>query len=68
MDDAAMPATRSLIAALIAAISGFAVMRTGRTMMRNGVELQDGGGWAALLITEVCVSFAAVGVALSCRL
>jgi hypothetical protein len=65
MDEAAMPATRSLIAALIAAISGFAVMRTGRTMMRNGVELQDGGGWAALLITEVCVSFAAVGVALS---
>jgi hypothetical protein len=65
MDEAAMPATRSLIAALTAAISGFAVMRTGRTMMRNGVELQDGGGWAALLITEVCVSFAAVGVALS---
>jgi hypothetical protein len=64
MDAGAMP-TRSLIAALVAAISGFAVVRTGRAMTRNGVEVQDGGGWAALLITEVCVSFAAVGVALS---
>ncbi len=59
-----MPATRSLIAALIAAISGFAVMRTGSAMMRNGVDMQDGGGWAAILIAEVCVSFAAVAVAL----
>ena len=60
-----MPTTRSLIAALVAAISGFAVVRTGRATMRDGVDLQDGGGWAALLIAEVCVSFAAVGVALS---
>ncbi len=60
-----MPETVSLIAALVAAVSGYAVVRTGRTMMGNGIELQDGGGWAALLITEVCVSIAAVGVALS---
>jgi len=60
-----MPATRSLIAALVAAISGYAVVRTGGSMMRNGIELQDGGGWAALIIAEACVSFAAVGVALS---
>jgi hypothetical protein len=65
MDEAAMPTTRSLIAALIAAISGFAAVRTGGTMMRNGVDLQDGGGWAAILITEVCVSFVAVAGALS---
>ena len=48
-----------------AAISGYAVVRTGKAMMRDGIEIQDGGGWAALLIGEVCVSFAAVGVALS---
>ena len=65
VDEAAMPAMRSLIAALIAAISGFAVVRTGGAMMRNGVDLQEGGGWAAIVITEVCVSFAAVAVALS---
>jgi hypothetical protein len=34
-------------------------------MMRDGVDLQDGGGWAALLIAEICVNFAAVGFALS---
>ena len=60
-----MPATKSLLAALVAAISGFAVVRTGKAMMRGGIEIQDGGGWAALLIAEVCVSSAAVGVALS---
>jgi hypothetical protein len=65
MDDPTMPATTSLLAALIAAISGFGVVRTGQSMMRTGIEIQDGGGWAALLIAEVCVSFAAVGVALS---
>ena len=65
MDHSTMPATRSLIAALIAALSGYAVVRTGQSMMREGIDLQDGGGWAALLIAEVCVSFAAVGVALS---
>jgi hypothetical protein len=65
MDDPTMPATKTLLAVLIAAISGFAVVRTGQSMMRDGTEIQDGGGWAALLITEVCVSFAAVGIALS---
>jgi hypothetical protein len=65
VDKSEMPATRALVAALVAAVSGYAVIRTGRSMMGSGVELQDGGGWAALLITEVCVSFAAVGVALS---
>jgi len=60
-----MPATKSLLAALVAAISGFAVVRTGKAMMHDGIGIQDGGGWAALLIAEVCVSCAAVGVALS---
>ena len=60
-----MPSGQSLIAVLVAAISGYAVVRTGRTMMGNGIELQDGGGWAALLIIEVCVSLAAVCVALA---
>ena len=60
-----MPATKSLVAALVAALSGSAVVRTGRAMMRDGVELQDGGGWVALLIAEVCVNFTAVAIALS---
>ena len=60
-----MPATKSLLAALTAAISGYAVVRTGKAMMRVGIDMQDGGGWATLLIAEVCVSFTAVAVALS---
>ena len=59
-----MPSSRALVAALVAALSGYAVVRTGRAMMRSGVQLEDGGGWAALLIAEICVSFAAVAVAL----
>lgn len=60
-----MPTTKTLLAALVAALSGFAVIRTGKAMTRDAVEIQDGGGWAALVIAEVCVNFAAVGVALS---
>ena len=60
-----MPATTSLLAALVAALSGFAVVRTGKAMTRDGVGVQDGGGWAALLIAEVCVNFTAVAIALS---
>ena len=59
-----MPSHRVLLAALVAAASGWAVVRTGRAMMNQGIGLDDGGGWAALLIAEVCASFAAVAVAL----
>ncbi len=65
MDPPTMPATQSLLAALVAALSGFAVVRTGKAMMRDGVGIQDGGGWAALLIAEVFVNVTAVAVALS---
>jgi len=65
MDHPTMPATKSLVAALVAALSGFAVVRTGKAMTRDGVSVQDGGGWAALLIADVCVNFTAVAVALS---
>jgi hypothetical protein len=57
-----MPSRRSLFAALVAAMAGLAVIRTGRSMMESGIEIQDGGGWAAL---EAMCCFAAVGVAFS---
>ena len=60
-----MPSQRALIAALVAAVSGFAVVRTASAMVDGGFTIEDGGGWAALLIAEVCCSFAAVAVALS---
>ncbi|MCY7302555.1 MAG: hypothetical protein LH654_05875 [Thermoleophilia bacterium] len=49
-----MPSHRALRAALVAALSGYAVF-----------TVEDGGGSAALLIAEVCCSSAAVAVALS---
>jgi hypothetical protein len=60
-----MPSHRALIAALVAAVSGYAAMRTGRAMLDGGFTVEDGGGWAALLIAEVCCSFAAAAVALA---
>ena len=60
-----MPHTQTLVAALIAAISGYAVVRTGGAMMRSGVGVQDGGSWTVMLILEMTVNLAAVGVALS---
>jgi len=60
-----MSSHRALIAALVAAVSGYAVVRTARAMVDGGVTVDDGGGWAALLIAEVCCSSAAIAVALS---
>jgi len=60
-----MPSQRILVAALVAAVSGLAVVRTAGAMVDEGFTVEDGGGWAALLIAEVCSMFAAVAVALS---
>jgi hypothetical protein len=60
-----MASTMSQIAALVAAISGYGVVRTGRAMMRAGVGVQDGGTWTVLLTLEMTINLAAVGVALS---
>jgi hypothetical protein len=60
-----MPAQRALIAALIAALSGYAVVHHGRKMMHEGIGLEDGGGWTAILITEVLCCFSAVAAALA---
>lgn len=65
MNVAAMPSHRALIAALVAAVSGYAVLRTGRAMVDGGLAIEDGGGWVALMIAEVSCSLAAVAVALS---
>ncbi len=64
-DELPVPPMQSLIAALVASISGYAVVRTGGAMMRSGVSVQDGGSWTVLLILEMTVNLAAVGVALS---
>ena len=62
---ATLMAHQHAIAAAVAVVSGYAAIRTGRSMIRAGVDVQDGGTWTALLILEITANFAAVGVALS---
>jgi hypothetical protein len=60
-----MPAQRSLIAALVACLAGYGVIRHSRSMLHNGVSSADGGGWTAVIMSEAIVCFAAVTVALA---
>jgi hypothetical protein len=54
-----------LIALLVAAASGWAVIRVARLMSFHGVGFEDGGGYTALLLVALTVNLAAVSVALS---
>jgi hypothetical protein len=54
-----------VIAMLVAAVSGWAVIRVGRRMVFEGVGVQDGGGYSALLMAAVMINLGAVSVALS---
>jgi hypothetical protein len=60
-----MPTQRSLIAALVACLAGYAVIRHSRSMIHNGVTAADGGGWTAVIMTEAIACFGAVAVALA---
>jgi hypothetical protein len=60
-----VPTNLALIAALVAATSGWGVVHHGKALMHNGVGLQDGGGWTALILTETMISLSAACVALS---
>ena len=59
-----MPSQVALVAALVAAVSGWGVVHHGRQMIHEGVTVGEGGGWTALLLTEFMVSFAAACVAI----
>ncbi len=59
-----MPSNVALVAALAAAVSGWGVVHHGRRMIHEGVTVEDGGGWVALLLTEFMVSFSAACVAI----
>jgi hypothetical protein len=57
--------TVSLIAALIAAVSGWGVIHHGKSLMRNGDTLADGGGWTAIILAETMISLGAAAFAIS---
>jgi hypothetical protein len=60
-----MPDTASLIAALVAAVSGFAVIHHGKALMFHSTSLQDGGGWTAIILAETMISLGAAAFAIS---
>lgn len=41
------------------------MVRHARPMLHEGVGVDDGGGWTALIITEFIITFAAAAVAFS---
>ena len=54
-----------LVAMLVAVVSGWATIHVARAMTFQGVGLQDGGGYAALLIVTLSINLAAVTLAIS---
>ena len=59
-----MPARRSLIAVLVAAMAGYAMIRHANRMLHDGVSFEDGGGWTALVLSEFMVAMAGIAAAL----
>jgi hypothetical protein len=55
----------NVIAMLVAALSAWAVLRVARKMSFEGVGLDDGGGYTALLMAGVMINLASVTVALA---
>ena len=55
----------ALAATLVALLFGWLTVRHCRQLMHEGVELADGGGYAALIMLEFVACMAAVGVALN---
>ena len=55
---------RVVVAMLIALVSGVAFLRHAGRMMRAGVGLSDGGGWAVLVSIEFTAHLGALCVVL----
>jgi len=59
-----VPAQRSLIGMLVAVAAGYAMIRHARRMLHEGVGLEDGGGWTAVVVTEFVIAMSGVALAL----
>jgi hypothetical protein len=54
---------RSVIATLVASTAGFATIRHARRMLHDGVDLDAGGGWTAVIMAEVMITLTALAIA-----
>lgn len=53
------------VASLVALVSGWGLIHHARSMLFNGVGVQEGGGWAALILAETMVFLVSVAIALA---
>jgi hypothetical protein len=53
------------VAALVALLSGWALVHQARSMLFDGVGVRDGGGFAVIILVETMVFLAALSVAVS---
>jgi hypothetical protein len=49
---------------LVAVVVGRSMVRHARRMLHEGISLEDGGGWTAVVLVEFVVAMGAVAVAL----
>ena len=59
-----MPTRRALFAMLVAVTAGYSMIRHANRMLHEGVTLEEGGGWTALVLTEFMVAMGGVAFAL----
>ena len=50
---------------LVAVSAGYAMIRHARQMLHDGVSLEGGGGWTALILAEFILAMSATAVALA---
>jgi hypothetical protein len=58
-----MTVSPTLIAMLVASLTGLGIVRHCKTVLNNGIGFADGGGWAVILLVETMVFLAAINFA-----
>jgi hypothetical protein len=59
-----MPRRHALLAMLVAVTFGYSMIRHAGRMMHEGVGLEEGGGWTALILAEFMIAMGGVAGAL----
>jgi hypothetical protein len=62
-DSCRMTVSPTLVAMLVASLTGWGIVRHCKAVLNNGIGFADGGGWAVILLVETMVFLAAVNVA-----
>jgi hypothetical protein len=55
----------SAIAALVALLAGWGLIQSTRSMLFEGVEVRDGGGFVVIILVETMVFLTAIAIAVA---